>query len=114
MGGPAPDPTVAEPPIGLEGEAARHPQALTDDDFFQAGELYRRVMTDTDRDHLVGNIASHLGKAQKRIQRRQAAIFFKADPDYGRRVAKALGLDAKDVERLASMSQEERVKTTSR
>jgi len=112
MGGPGPDPTVAEPPIGLEGEGARHPQALTDDDFFQAGELFRRVMTDTDRDHLVGNIVAHLGKAQKRIQRRQTAIFFKADPEYGRRVAKGLGLDVKDVERLASMSQEERVKAT--
>ncbi|MEN6425707.1 MAG: catalase [Phycisphaerales bacterium] len=113
MGGPAPDASVAEPPIDLEGQAARHPQTLTDDDFFQAGELYRRVMTDTDRDHLVGNIVAHLGNAQKRIQLRQTALFFKADPDYGRRVAKGLGLDAKEVERLAAMSQEERVKATS-
>ena len=112
MGGPAPDPTVAEPPIDLEGPAARHPQELTDDDFFQAGELYRRVMTDTDREHLVGNIAAHLGGAQKRIQRRQAAIFYKADPDYGRRVAEALDLDLTEVERLASMSQDERVEAT--
>jgi len=112
MGGPAPDPTVAEPPIDLEGQAARHPQELTDDDFFQAGELYRRVMTDTDREHLVGNIAAHLGGAQKRIQRRQAAIFYKADPDYGRRVAEALDLDLTEVERLASMSQDERVEAT--
>ncbi len=113
MGGPAPDASVAEPPIDLEGQAARHPQVLTDDDFFQAGELYRRVMTDTDRDHLVGNIVAHLGNAQKRIQLRQTALFFKADPDYGRRVAKGLGLDVKQVERLASMSQEERGKATS-
>jgi catalase len=53
-----------------------------------------------------------LGKAQKRIQLRQAAIFFKADPDYGRRVAKGLGLDIKEVERLAKISQEERAKAT--
>jgi catalase len=75
--------------------------------------LYRKVMTDTDREHLIGNIVAHLGKAQKRIQRRQAAIFFKADPDYGRRVAQGLGLDVADVERLAAMSQEDRVKATS-
>ena len=112
MGGPGPDPTVAEPPIDLEGHAARHPQVLTDDDFFQAGELYRRVMTDTDRDHLVGNIVAHLGGAMKRIQLRQSAVFFKADPDYGTRVATGLGLDVKEVERLAAMSQEDRVKAT--
>ena len=69
-------------------------------------------MTDTDRDHLVGNIVAHLGGAQKRIQRRQTALFFKADPDYGRRVAEGVGLDLKEAERLASMSQAERVAAT--
>jgi len=113
MGGPAPDASVAEPPIELAGVAARHPQELTDEDFVQPGELYRRVMTDTDREHLVGNIVAHLGNARKRIQRRQAALFFKADPDYGRRVAEGLGLDVADVEKLAGMSQEDRVEATS-
>jgi len=113
MGGPAPDPAFAEPPIDLEGQAARHPQEVTDDDFFQPGELYRRVMNDTDREHLIGNIVAHLGGAQKRIQLRQTALFFKADPDYGRRVAKGLGLDAKEVERLAAMSREGRARATS-
>ncbi len=113
MGGPGPDPKFAEPPIELEGVAARHPQELTDDDFVQPGVLYRKVMSDTDREHLVGNIVAHLGGAQKRIQRRQTALFYKADPDYGQRVAKGLGLDTKDVEKLAAMSQDERIKATS-
>jgi len=78
----------------------------------QAGNLYRNVMTDEGREHLVGNIVDHLGGAQKRIQLRQAASFYKADPDYGRRVAEGLGLDVKEVERLAGMSQEERAKAT--
>lgn len=69
-------------------------------------------MTDTDREHLVDNIASHLKNAQKRIQLRQTALFYKADPDYGTRVAKGLGLDAREVERLAAMSQAERVEAT--
>ena len=69
-------------------------------------------MTDTDREHLVGNIVAHLGGAQTRIQLRQTALFFKADPDYGRRVAEGLGLDVKKVERLAAMSQEDRVAAT--
>ena len=112
MGGPAPDPSVAEPAIPLEGEAARYPQELTDDDFVQAGELYRRVMTDTDREHLVGNIVAHLGGAQKRLQMRQAAIFYKADTDYGTRVAKGVGLAVKEVAKLAKMNQADRVKAT--
>ncbi|MGO8878745.1 MAG: catalase, partial [Desulfomonilaceae bacterium] len=48
----------------------------------------------------------------KRIQLRQTAIFFKADADYGRRVANGLGLDIKEVERLANMSQAERTEAT--
>ena len=54
--------------------------------------MYRDVMTDQDRENLIGNIVSHLSGAQKRIQLRQTAVFFKADPDYGSRVAKGLGL----------------------
>jgi len=69
-------------------------------------------MSDEDRDHLIGNIVDHLGGAKKRIQLRQTAIFYKADPDYGRRVAEGLSLDIKEIKALASMTQEERVKAT--
>ena len=69
-------------------------------------------MTDEDRDHLIGNIVGHLGKAQKRIQLRQTAIFYKADSEYGTRVAEGLGLDVKEVKRLAEMAHEERAKAT--
>jgi catalase len=61
----------------------------------------------------VGNICNHLGGAQKRIQMRQTALFFKADPEYGRQVAKELKLDIKEVETLANMSDDESVKATS-
>lgn len=110
--GPEPDPSVSEPPLKVEGTAARHKPAYPQDDFVQAGVLYRKVMTDTDREHLIDNIVSHLGGAQKRIQLRQSAVFYKADPEYGTRVAKGLGLDVREVETLAAMSQEERAKAT--
>jgi catalase len=113
FGGPAPDPAAKEPPIALEGMADRHTFNFPNDDFVQAGNLYRDVMTDQGRENLVGNIVDHLSGAQKRIQLRQAALFFKADPGYGRRMAEGLGLDVKEVEKLAEMSQEERAKATS-
>jgi catalase len=112
FGGPEPDITAAEPAFEVKGMAARQPYSHPNDDFFQAGELYRRVMTDTDRDHQIGNITTHLCNAEKRIQRRQSAIFYKADQEYGERVAKGLDLDVKDIKNLAEMTQEERVKAT--
>jgi len=112
--GPEPDRTKGEPPFEVSGLAARTPYPHPNDDFQQAGVLYRKVMTDEDRDHLIGNIVGHLKGAQKRIQLRQTALFFKADPEYGSRVAKGLGLDMKEVERLAKMSQDERAKATAK
>ena len=111
-GGPAPDTDSLEPPFDVSGQAARQAYAHPNDDFVQAGNLYRDVMKDDHRDHLIGNIAGHLKNAQKRIQLRQTALFYKADPDYGSRVAKELGLNIKKVEKLAEMSQEDRAKAT--
>jgi len=112
FGGPTPVPGTGIPPIDVAGAAARHAYVLGDVDFVQAGALYRKVMTDMDREHLVGNIVGHLGGAKKAIQLRQTALFFKADPEYGERVAKGLGLNVDEVKKLAAMSQEERVKAT--
>jgi catalase len=111
--GPEPDISAKEPPIEISGNADRYPYTYPNDDFVQPGNLYRDVMTDQDRENLAGNITGHLSGAQKRIQLRQTALFFKADPDYGRRVAKGLKLDIKEVEKLAKMSQDERAKATS-
>ena len=62
--------------------------------------------------YLIKNITSHLCNARGCIQMRQTAVFYKADPDYGSRVAKCLGLDINKVKRLAGMPQEEQVKAT--
>ena len=112
FGGPQPMPEAAEPPFEVSGMAARQPYTHPNDDFVQAGALYHKVMTDQDRDHLIGNIVAHLGNAQKRLQLRQTALFYKADPEYGRRVAEGLGLSTQEIESLAALSQEERVKAT--
>ncbi|HEX7344862.1 MAG TPA: catalase [bacterium] len=101
FGGAEPDPRAAEPQFDVSGLAHRHPYAHPNDDFIQAGALYRNVLSKTDRDHLIGNIVSHLSHAQESIQLRQTALFYKADEDYGRRVAAGLKLDIKKVLPLA-------------
>lgn len=103
------------PALALEeAKIARYTLDVVDDDYFQAGELYRRVLSDSDRDHLISNIAGHLGGALKRIQYRQTALFYKADPDYGTRVAHALGLDVAKVAELAALSDEARALATNK
>ena len=112
FGGSSPDASAADPPLELSSPAARTPYTHENDDFVQAGTLYRDVMTDEDRDHLVDNVVGHLSDAQKRIQLRQCAIFYKADSEYGTRVAEGVGIDIAEVERLAAMSAEERAEAT--
>jgi len=65
-----------------------------DDDFIQPGMLYRQVMSPSDRDHLAGNIVSHIGQGVERfIQERAVNDYLsQVDPDLGRRVAHDLGL----------------------
>jgi len=41
---------------------------------------------------LIGNIAAHIGPANIEIKERQIKLFYKCDPEYGNRVAQALGL----------------------
>ena len=91
--GPEPDSEAAEPTFKTGGNVARHPYSYPNDDFVQPGDLYLKVMTNQDRDHLIGNIVTHLRNANKEIQIRQAKLFSKADPDYGCRVAEGLGLE---------------------
>ncbi len=66
-----------------------------DNDFVQAGNLYRDVMSETDRQHLVNNIVGHMSQGVERfIQERTVNTYwYPVDPDLGARVAKGLGLE---------------------
>ena len=93
FGGPEPDIETAEPIYEVSGEVARQKYVHPNDDFVQPGALYRKVMTNQDRENLIGNIVSHLCNAKKEIQIRQTKIFYKADPEYGQLVAKGLKIN---------------------
>lgn len=62
---------------------------LTDDDFVQAGDLFR-LMDNENKNDLSNNIAANFVKVKQEIIDRQLAHFERADPDYRRRVEEAL------------------------
>lgn len=81
FGGPRPDSRAGEPPFDLSDQAGRYPFTHPNDDFVQPGNLYRKVINDENRDHLIGNIVDHLGKAYKKkvavLQRGLTTLFTK-------------------------------------
>ena len=93
FGGPEPDlQQRRNQPLKSQAKWRANRTCIPTSDFVQPGDLYRKVMTDLDREHLIGNIVTHLGNASKEIQLRQARIFSKADPEYGQKVAEGLGI----------------------
>ena len=95
-GGPQANPALAAD-LGwtvASGELGRYAyeKHAEDDDFGQAASLYRDVMHDTDRDHLVSNIVAHASdRVTDEVQRRVIAYWASVDPQLGARVAAGLG-----------------------
>lgn len=62
------------------------------DHYTQAGDLYR-LMSENERNRLVKNIVGAMAPVESdEIKLRQITHFYKADPEYGTKVAEALGL----------------------
>lgn len=62
------------------------------DHYTQAGDLYR-LMSEEERERLVANIVAAMKPVQRDdIKLRQISHFYKADPEYGTRIAQGLGL----------------------
>lgn len=111
FGGPVEDAQYLESPLPLTGAAARYNHREGNDDYTQAGNLFR-LMDTAARSRLVGNIVAGMTGVPKRIQLRQLAHFYRADPDYGGGVAAGLGLQIKEVEGLAKLALTDLIKAT--
>jgi catalase len=111
-GTPKPDISFAPPAVEVEAVVSRHKLDTEDLDFVQTGEFYRRVLDEEGKEHLINNIEADMQDVPMNIMLRQCALFYKADEDYGKRVAERMGLDMGRVKELAAMSQEERVNAT--
>jgi catalase len=91
--GPVQQDRFGEPPLKLSGDAGRYDHRAGNDDYSQAGDLFRLMSPDQQR-QLFENLAAAMAGVPEAIQRRQIAHFAKADPAYGAGVAEKLGLNA--------------------
>ena len=90
FGGPTQDPSFAEPPLRISGDAARWDHRVGNDDYTQPGNLFR-LFDDGEKQRLFDNIAAAMQGVPDDIVERQLALFSKCDPAYGAGVRKALG-----------------------
>ncbi|QNP66127.1 catalase [Streptomyces genisteinicus] len=90
--GPAQTDAALSAPLAIHGWTGTHaaPAHVKDDDFFQAGELYR-LMSEEEKQRLVANIAGGLSQVSRDdVVEKNLAHFHAADPDYGKRVEAAV------------------------
>ena len=91
FGGPTETPENKQAAYPVSGVA----ESVTydhNDHYTQAGDLYR-LMTEEQRAHLVSNIVAAMKPVERDdIKLRQIGHFYKADPEYGTRIAEGLGL----------------------
>ena len=88
--GPAEDPSAKEPPLNIGDIADRYDHRDGNDDFAQAGELFRLMPAD-ERNRLMETIAGAMQGVPDDIVERQLGYFRRADPAYGDGIAKRLG-----------------------
>ncbi len=89
VGGPTQDPSVAEPPLKIDGAADRWNHRDGNDDYGQAGDLFR-LFDAGQKQRLFANIAAAMQGVPEEIVERQLVHFDKADPAYGAGVRAAL------------------------
>ena len=82
--------------------ATRYNSRDDHDDYTQAGNLWR-LMDEGGKMRTVKAIVGGLENARKNVQMLQLCHFFRADPEYGGRVAEALGVEVPD-EMMAKMN----------
>ena len=86
-------PSARQKPFAVSGNAGRYPHSHPNTNFEQPGALFRKVMDDENKKDLISNIVGHMKNiTRKGIAERQVGLFYKADPEYGTKIAQGLGL----------------------
>jgi len=96
------DPSFDASPVQLVGTTSVHQPIRIKDEYRQPGELYRSL-SEQDRDDLITNLVGDLSQITN-PETKLAAVtnFYKADTDYGTRLATALHLDIHVIEARAA------------
>ena len=90
-------PEFREPPLDLKGAADHWNHREDDDDYYsQPGALFR-MMSSAQQKVLFENTARAMGDAPKEIKIRHIRNCTKADPAYGKGVARALGISMSEI-----------------
>jgi catalase len=96
FGGPTESPENKPAPFDVSG-LADSVAYDHDDHYTQPGDLYR-LMSVEERARLVDNIVGAIKPVEKdEIKIRQIGLWYKADPEFGHRIAEALGLPVPEV-----------------
>ena len=70
------------------------------------------MMTEDKKQLLIDNTAGDIAPCTVNIKYRHAVHCLKADPEYGRRITEAMGLDMDKVKKLADLSNDDLNKAT--
>ena len=90
--GPKESPEDKQQPYSVSGGVADAVAYDHFDHYTQAGDLYR-LLSEEERTRLVNNIVEAMKPVKlEEIKLRQIGHFYKADPEYGTRIAEGLGL----------------------
>ena len=94
--GPAQSEAIREPPLKISGDADRYNHRVGNDDYSQPRALFR-LLSHAERERLMDNVGAAMQGVPVDIVKRQVALFYRVDPDYGIGVATRMGLSASDV-----------------
>lgn len=93
----ADSPEMKEPPLKLRGEAYNYNEREYDEDYYtQPGNLFR-LMPIEEKELLFENTARAMEGVEQFIKIRHIMNCYKADPDYGKGVAKALNIPINEI-----------------
>jgi len=88
---------MKEPPLSIHGDGFSYDFRDDDDDYFtQPGKLFR-LMPQDEQVRLFENTARHMGDIPKEIKVKHILHCYKADPNYGKGIAKALNIPLSEI-----------------
>ena len=92
QGGPVQDPSAAWHKDTVSGQIGRHQYVHPNSHYEQPRTLWRKVFSETDREHLIQNLGGALKGAKREIQEGFLVHIHRIDPEYGRRLSEFVGV----------------------